>query len=137
MVGSSMVNRGGMVGSSMVDRGSMVRRGMVASRVDGDNSVGNGSRGIVGSSMIRSRSIAGNGSRCMHLSYGFLLVSVSVDSLGSGMGLGCNGSMGSSMSFVHGGGDRRSISKFDGLMMGLVSGDNGQESCTDKCLKIK
>jgi hypothetical protein len=53
------------------------------------------------------------------------------------MGLAHNRCMYSSMGLVDGVADSRSISLLDALVVGLVSGNYGQKSGTDKCLKFK
>ena len=53
------------------------------------------------------------------------------------MGLAHNGCYTGSMGLEDRRGDRWSISDLDSLVVGLVSGYNSQQSCTDKCLKVK
>jgi len=102
MVGSSVMDRGGMVdgssmvGSSMVDRGGMV-----------------GSRGI--------SSTIGNSSRCMYSCSILLSIMISINSLRSSMRLANYGCYTSKVRFKYRGRYRRSISKLDGLMVRLIT----------------
>ena len=119
MVRSGMVdNRGGMVGSSMLDGGSMIRSSMVdggsmirSSMVDRGSMVG--SRGI--SSTMR------NSSRCMYSCSILLSIMISINSLRSSMRLANYRCYTSIVRLKHRGGDRRSISKLDGLMVRLIT----------------
>jgi hypothetical protein len=154
--GSSMDNRG-IIGSldwgTISSWSSMYNRGTISSWSSMDNrgSMNNWSRmvrssmnnwsGVVRGSMNNwSRSIGNRvrkSSRCMHTSNWLLIVSIAVDRLGSSMWLAHNGCYMGSMWLEDRRGDRWSISDLDSLVVGLVSGNNSQQSCTDKCLKTK
>ena len=73
----------------------------------------------------------------VHGGHGLLSVSVAVDGLGSGVGLAGDASVVGAVGLVHGVGDGGGVALLDRLVVGLVRGDDGQQSGADKCLNYK
>merc|ERR1712106_1263465 len=116
---SSMINWGG---GSMINwgGGSMINWGM-GSMVDWG-------RGV---SCFDRKSSWCNGS-----SSRLLITTIAMYRLRRSMGLAYNRGMYSSMGLVDRVADSRSISLLDALVVGLVSGNNGQKGSTDKSLHV-
>merc|ERR1711913_265243 len=126
MVGGSSMNNRCMVGGiSMHNRGSVNNWGMVS-----------WSRGGM---IDRGRGIAlcnGESSRCNSSSRSLLIASIAMYRLRGSMGLAHNRGMYSSMGLVDRVAHSRGIALLDALVVGLVSGNYGQESGTDKSLHV-
>jgi len=121
--GSGVVSGGGVVdGSGVVGRGGVV---------DGSGVVGRG--GVVSG----GGGVGGDSGGSVHGGHGLLSVSVAVDGLGSGVGLAGDASVVGAVGLVHGVGDGGGVALLDGLVVGLVRGDDGQQSGADKCLNYK
>ena len=92
-----------------------------------------------GSSVVRSGSISsvvGKSSGSVDSGGVLLSVMISINSLRSSMGLAHDGSNFTEVGLEDGGRDGRGVTDLDGLVVGLVSRSNGEQSSADKCLKI-
>ena len=118
-----MDNRCNLGGSGNVDNGSCV----VGSSMENGNS-------MIGSWGISS--VVGNSSRCVNSSSKLLSVVVSINSLGSSVGLANDGSDSAKVGLEDRGGDRGGVSNLDGLVVGLVSSRHSEQGSTDKGLNI-
>ncbi len=122
---------GGVGGGGMVhNRGGVVGGGVVG----GDYGVGNsgsvvGSRGVIGGG-----SIAGNGGGSVDSGHRLLMVSITMDRLGSSVGLAGNTGVSSSVGLVHRYGDGGSVTDLHDLVVGLVSSGHSQKGEADKGL---
>merc|ERR1719507_2275870 len=135
MVSWGSVDNRGMVGWS---RGSMINRGRgMVSRGSVDNwGMVSWSRGGM---IDRGRGIAlcdGESSRCNSSSRSLLIASIAMYRLRSSVGLAHNRGMYSSMGLVDRVAHSRGIALLDALGVGLVSGNYGQKSGTDKSLHV-
>merc|ERR1719500_1297840 len=136
----SMINRGmGMVSRGSVDNWGMVSwsRGGMIDRGSMDN------RGMVswsrGGMIDRGRGIAlcdWKSSRCNSSNRSLLIASIAMYRLRSSVGLAHNRDMYSSMGLVDRVAHSRGIALLDALVVGLVSGNYGQKSGTDKSLHV-
>ena len=88
-----------------------------------------GSRGVIGGG-----SIAGNGGGSVDSCNRLLMVSITMDRLGSSVGLAGYASVMSTVGLVDRYGDGGSITDLDALVVGLVSGGNSQKGEADKSL---
>jgi len=90
-----------------------------------------GSRGVIGGG-----SIAGNGGGSVDSCNRLLMVSITMDRLGSSVGLAGYASVMSTVGLVDRYGDGGSITDLDALVVGLVSGGNSQKGEADKSLHV-
>ena len=122
---------GGVVGG----RGMVDNRGVVGG--GGDYGVGN-SGGVVGSrGVIGGGGIAGNGGGSVDSGHRLLMVSITMDRLGSSVGLAGNTGVSSSVGLVHRYGDGGSVTDLHDLVVGLVSSGHSQKGEADKGLNNK
>merc|ERR1740128_71878 len=129
-----MVDRGGLVdgGRGVVDRGGLVDggRGVVdrGGLVDGGRSVVDRGSLVDGGRDVSRGGLVDRGCRSMDSYSSLLISSVSVDALGSSMGLAADRSVSSSMRLVDSVADRGSVAVLDDLVVGLVAAHGGSVS---------
>ena len=108
-----------------MDKGSSVDKG---SSMDKGSSVDKGSWSI--------SSVVGKSSGSVDSGGVLLSVMISINSLRSSVGLAHDGSNFTEVGLEHGGRDGRGVTDLDGLVVGLVSRSNGEQSSADKCLHV-
>merc|ERR1719245_2098775 len=108
-----------MIGGSGMNNGSSMDNGGVDNRSSMNSSTMiDGSMGKSGGSMDSSNRL--------------LITTISMDALGSSMGLAAYSSMNSTMGLVDSVADGGSIAKLDGLVVDLVSRHSSNKQSTDK-----